>query len=418
MPETYPIRTISADEFVALTEVPAQAFLQTWPAEGIEHERTVIEYDRTISAFDDELMVGSGSAHSFQLTVPGGNAAAAGVTLISVLPAYRRRGILTGLMDCLLADAADRGEPVAILFSSQAAIYGRFGFGLATMHQRLQLDSGAGLLAAGGEAEAIQTPRLRDTEPRAAVAELAAVFDRALSNQPGVLARPAAWWDYLLADVPSMRPPGASPLRCTIAADDDGPRGYALYRTQPGRSQDYRPAGSVRIRELTATDPAATAALWTDLLSRDLVSEVIAPMQPVGDPMLAMLADPRQARPAPVDGLWLRLIDVPAALCQRRYSCAADLVLEVSDRVLGENSGRWRLRTAGPDTDETPTCERTGAPADVRVPVQALGAGYLGAPRFAQLAAAGHVAELTPGALARLSTAMSWDPAPFSPMMF
>jgi predicted acetyltransferase len=418
MTETYPIRTINADEFADLAEVPARAFGQAIPPEAIEHESTIIEFDRTIAAFDGELMVGSGTARSFRLTVPGATVPAAGVTMISVLPTYRRRGILTGLMSRLLADAAGRGEPLAILFATEAGIYGRFGYGIASMHQWLRFGRGEGTLRAGPEAPGNGTWRVRATEPQAARADLAAVLEAVRPHQPGMLARDDRWWDYILADLPAARPGGASPLRCTIAEDDAGPRGYALYRTQLDWGEDHLAAGTVRINELLTADPGATAALWTDLLSRDLVSEIVAPMRPIDDPLLAMLADPRRARPAPADGLWLRLIDLPAALCQRSYSSAADLVLEVTDQMFGDNAGRWRLRTSGPDAGQPTTCERTDDAADLRLTVQALGAGYLGAPVLGQLAAAGHIAELTPGALARLRTAMSWDRLPFSPRIF
>jgi predicted acetyltransferase len=417
MAETYPIRTIDADEFTALADVPAQAFLETWPPEVIENERKVIEFDRTIAAFDGETMTGSASTHSFQLTVPGGSAAAAGVTFVSVLPSYRRRGILTSLMHRMLADASAHGESLAILFASQAGIYGRFGFGLASLHQRVTLGPAAGKLVPGAEATGRGTTRVLAVEPHAAAAELASVFDAVLVEQPGMLARTGQWWEHILADLPAMRR-GQSPLRCILAEDDAGTRGYALYRTKSGWGDDHIPAGSVYIRELFALDAAATAALWTDLLTRDLVTEVVASMRPVDDPMLAMLADPRQARPSPTDGLWLRFVDLPAALRRRRYCAPADLVIEVSDPMLEWNSGRWRLQTDGSGATGAASCERTDDPADLRMPVQALGAAYLGAPCFAQLAAAGHIAELTPGTLARLGTAMSWDRAPFSPMVF
>ncbi len=418
MAETYLIRTINADEFADLTQVAASAFGQSLPDEGIEHERKLLEFDRTIAALDGDQMVGSAAAYSVRLTVPGGSAAAAGITFVSVRPTYRRRGILTSLMSWLLADAVRRHEPLAILFATEASIYGRFGFGMASMHQRLKFGRGEGTLAAGAEAQGKRTPRLREAEALAARDDLASVFNAVLPRQPGTLAREAKWWDHILADPPALRPSGLSPLRCVIAEDDAGPRGYALYRTQLTWDEDHLAAGTLRVRELTAIDPPATAALWTDLLSRDLTSEVIAQIRPIDDPVLAMLADPGRARPAPTDGLWLRLVDLPAALCMRRYSVATDLVLEVSDQFLGTNAGRWRLRTGGPDASEPAACDRTGEPADLRLSVQALGAGFLGAPRVGQLAAAGHIAELTQGSLARLGTAMSWDRAPFSPMIF
>jgi predicted acetyltransferase len=422
MTEAHPIRTITPEEFEALTEVPNQAFLHTWPREALERERLTTEYDRTLVALDDQRMVGTGAAYSYQLAVPGGSVPAAGVTMIAVLPSYRRRGILTGLMTRLFSDAQSRSEPVAILFATEAGIYGRFGYGLGTQHQELTIRRGEGQLAVGPAAAALPGDlRLRETEPLQARAELATVFDTVFARQPGTLARDDRWWTYRLTDVPSLRSPGASAPRCLLAEDDHGARGYVLYQTKPGWDDYHLAAGSLHVRELHATDPAAYAALWADVLSRDLVAEVNALMRPIDDPLLALLADPRRARPAPADGLWVRLIDVRAALTRRSYAAPADVVLDVIDPVISGNAGLWRLRTTGRPASggsETTTCERAQGAADVRVTVQALGASYLGGASFGQLAGAGQVAELTPGALAALAAAMSWDRAPYSGMMF
>jgi predicted acetyltransferase len=418
MNQSYPIRAIGADEFAALAEVDAQAFLEPWTPEVLQHEQITAEFDRTFAAFDGDQMAGSGANYSFQLTVPGDTVPAAGVTRIAVLPSHRRRGILTAMMACLFADAAGQGEPVAILFASESAIYGRFGFGLASMAYDLTIRRGEGRLAIGSITAGQAGPvRLRAAEPLAAKAELAAVFDAERAGRPGMLARDERWWTSRLTDGPALRPAGTSPLRCLLAEDDNGPRGYALYRTKPNWDSAHLAEGLLQIREMHALDPAATAALWSDLLSRDLVGEVYAWMRPLDEPLLALLADPRRARPTLGDGLWLRLIDLPDAMRRRRFAAAADLVLEVSDPVIAGNDGRWRLQTSGPAGGPA-SCERTEAAADIRLTVAALAAGYLGGAHLSQLAGAGHVAELTPGALAALGTALSWDRPPFSGMLF
>jgi predicted acetyltransferase len=415
MSASYPIRPITPDEFEAFGEVPGQAFLAEWPAEAREIERQVTEFDRTIAAFDGAQIVGTAGAYTFRLTVPGGAADAAGISSVSVLPSHRRRGILTDMMRHLIMDARQRGEAMAILFASESGIYGRFGFGVATWQQRIRIARGDGRLAVGAAVPEFKEPRLRFTGPAEARSDLQRVFDAALPGRPGTLARNRAWWDVLLSDPPTSRD-GMSPLRCVVAEDDAGPRGYTLYRTQPSWT-DGLADGTLRLRELIALDPAAEAALWGDLFSRDLVGQVIAPSRPVDDPLLAMLADPRRAQPLVSDALWVRLIDLAAAMVQRRYACAVDIVLDVVDPSLPDNAGRWRLTSGGPD-DGSPRCERSTAPADLLVAAQALGAGYLGGASFGQLAAAGYVSELTPGALKRLAAATSWDPRPWCSMMF
>jgi predicted acetyltransferase len=422
MTERYPLRPITPDEFDDFCAVPVQAFNDSEPqAELTELERLVFEFDRSLAAFDGDAIVGTTAAYSFQLTVPGGITSAGGVTFVSVLPTHRRRGVLSAMMRHQLADIAARGEAVAALYASEAAIYGRYGYGCASGQLSLTVRRGEGTLSpavTGGTGAGGAGPvRLRAAPPSELRAELAKVYDAAVPHRPGMLARDERWWQAILAD-PEFHRRGMSAQKCLLVGDDAGPRGYALYRTKPDWDNDDLPYGRLSVRELIATDPAAAAALWADLLTRDLIGEVVAGHRPVDDPLLDMLADRRRARPYLADGLWVRLIDVGAALRQRRYSCPADLVIEVTDDLLPANAGRWRLQCPGPADGGTPSCERTGAAADIVLPVAALGAGYLGGTRLGALAAAGLVTERKKGAVARLSAAMYSDPAPWCPSMF
>ncbi len=246
------------------------------------------------------------------------------------------------------------------------------------------------------------------------------MFELALAQRPGLYARTEPWWDRVLFDLDSSG--GESrPIRCLLAEDDSGPRGYALYTTTSRWDEDgFLPDGVLEVNESIATDPAAAAALWGDLLSRDLVNEFHARLRPVDDPLLYLMADPRRLRPLVTDGLWIRLVDVGAALAQRHYACPVDVVIEVTDELCPQNQGRWQLTVAAAASPVgfRATCDRTTAPADVALPVAALGAAYLGGTRLGSLAEAGLVTETRAGSLAVLSTAMSWEPAPWCPMIF
>ena len=78
--------------------------------------------------------------------MPGATVPAAGVTIVTVHPTHRRRGILSTMMDRQLADLHERGEPIAVLRASEAAIYGRFGY--AAGHPRARPRAGTGPAAA------------------------------------------------------------------------------------------------------------------------------------------------------------------------------------------------------------------------------------------------------------------------------
>jgi predicted acetyltransferase len=411
---SYPIRPVREDEFDAFHAVDEHAFNGSPPSgRQRSHELSRFEFDRSLAAFDGLVPVGIAGAYSFLMRVPGATAPVAGVSWVAVLPSHRRRGILTRLMRRQLTDIRARGEAVAALYASEAGIYGRFGYGLASSHASYAIRRGEGALAR--RAPAVPEPvRLRIAGPEQARAELAKVYDAVLETRPGFVARDSRWWDSVLFD-PEEERKGASPLRCVLAEDEAGPRGYALYSAVDRWDEDrFLPDNVLTVREMLAADPAATAAIWGNLLSRDLVGEVRARLRPVDDPLPHLMADPRRLRAGVADGLWVRLTDVGAALALRRYACPVDAVIQVADDLLGENAGRWHLQ----GDRSSAACERTAAEADVTLGVSELGAAYLGGTRLGSLAAAGLVTEHRPGALAALSAAMSWDPAPWCPVLF
>jgi predicted acetyltransferase len=415
----YLIRPVAEDELAGFLAVDQHASHGT-PLSERAHANLLarLEFDRTLAALDGDTIIGTAGVFSFQMRVPGAMAAVAGVSLVAVLPSHRRQGILSALMRRQLADVNERDEAVAVLFCSESGIYGRYGYGRASWQAAYRLQRGEGALAPGAPAD--PGLRLRIAEPRSARAELAKVYDLALAERPGLYARTEPWWDRLLTDLHSDG--GSSrPIRCLLAEDDSGPRGYAVFTSAERWDEDAGlPEGVLEVSEAIAADPAATAALWGNLLSQDLLSEFHARMRPVDDPLLYLLADPRRIRSVVSDGLWIRLVDVGSALMQRHYACPVDVVIEVADELCPQNAGRWRLaaEAGAAPAGFRATCERTTVPADVMLPVRALGAAYLGGTRLRALAKAGLVTEATPGSLAALSTAMSWEPAPWCPMTF
>jgi predicted acetyltransferase len=409
----YPIRPIEEGDFDSFVTVDEHAFHGSPLSES--GRRVVLdrfEFDRTLAAFDGTTPVGVTMCYSFQLSVPGQEVLpAAGVTFVAVLPTHRRRGVLNSLMRRQLADVRDRGEPLAILWASESVIYSRYGYGRASWYLTFTLRRGEGTLARSAPSDG--RLRLRLAEPDAALPELAKVYDAMLPIRPGFFGRNDAWWRSTIHD-PAEDRDGASPLRCLLAEDASGPRGYALY-SGVDTWTDFLPENVLKVRELMAVDPAASAALFTDLLSRDLTSEFRVQRRPVDDPLLYQLTDPRRTRPVLNDGLWVRIVDVPRALAGRRYSCPVDAVIEVRDEILPSNAGRWRL-TAGPDG--LASCVRATEPADLALDVTELGAAYLGGTKLGAIAGAGLVSERRPGAVRQLSAAMSWDPAPWCPLVF
>ncbi|MFD3697699.1 GNAT family N-acetyltransferase [Streptomyces sp. NPDC058646] len=380
--------------------------------------RTLTEPERSLGVWDGADCVGSASAFSFRLSVPGGALVpAAGVTMVGVAPTHRRRGVLSSMMRRQLDDVRAGGEPLAVLTASDPAIYGRFGYGTATYALSVEVDTARVRLSVPPGTDEV---RLRLVDPQEALADCERVYAELVTRRPGMPARRPGWERQAVTDPPEDRE-GASALKCVVAERPDGSvAGYARYRVKP----DWDPAGAagkVEVADLDALDPAATAALWRYLFSVDLTWTVRAGKRPVDDPLLHLVSDVRRSRPSMRDSLHVRLVDLPAALEARTYGSAVDVVLEVEDVFCPWNAGRWRL-TAGAgaavEGSGKVSCTRTEEPAELRLSVRELGAAYLGGISLTSLAAAGRVSELRPGALTETSRAFAGDVAPWLPHGF
>ncbi len=403
----YTLRAAATEDWDELNRVLGLAFNEELEDDATEVERAVWEPERTVLAhFGDEL-AGVAGAYTRDLTVPGGVIGSAHVTMVGVEPTYRRRGVLTGMMGRLFEDAQRLGEPVAHLWASEGKIYQRYGYGLAA--QRLTFD-------AVREAQ-LRLPvtdpggRLRSAVPGDVVADLQKVYEQVRADRPGWSSRDERWWQHTVADPKSWRD-GATSLRALVHEGPGGVDGYALYRIK----NDWQSGGTnaVQVREAVAGNPGAYQAIWHFLLNVDLTRRAAYRMAAIDEPLLYLINEPNLLNAKQQESLWLRLVDVPAALAARRYAAPVDVVLEVEDPVIGSNTGRWHL-TGDPGTA---SCTRTDRPADLWCDLAALGAAYLGGAALATLAAAGRVRELVPGTLERASTGFGWHRAPSATEVF
>ena len=422
-PETSVESTVAAkkitDAIMASEEFAIEAWLRPVAAGFGSHdidrdhlagERSIMEFDRFLGARDDGEFVGGAGAYSFEMTLPGGTTApAAGVTAVSVAPTHRRRGILTGLMERQLVDVAARGEPFAVLNASEADIYRRFGYGAATTVETTRIAT-----------ERSQFTREPDTAGDLALLTreeaaklLHAFFDEHRLRVPGALSRTEAWWGIMTGELESWKGGGKTfhVVHRTAGAEVDG---FAIY-TVSGGSDNFLAAGEVEVRELYGADPEVEAALWRYCYDIDLVTTVRALRRPPDDHLRLRLADPRQLQvTGSHDLLWVRVVDVAAALAARRYSGEGSLVLEVDDAFRPDSGGRFRL-VGGPDGAE---CERTTDEPDLSLSVPQLGATVLGGVPFWLLRRAGLIQEHRRGAAADADAMFVCRPAPYCTAMF
>lgn len=375
--------------------------------EGRERHHALLARCGRIGAYDGDTLVGFMAAHEFRLSVPGADLPCPGLTFVSVAPTHRRRGVLTALMAEQLRRASAAGSPLAALWASEAAIYGRFGYGGATTGVTIEIDSTRPLPLR----IAPDRRPLRLVAPDEALAVIGPFHEAARATRAGRPTRsPERWTQEWLAEQ-DEEDEELSPPRIIVLGDPGEPvAGYVLYRTKPeDDSGPVRTPGLVRVEELEADTPAVAAALWECLAALDLTGRVTAWGRPADDPLLHFAADRDQVRvTAQFPALWLRLVDVRAALTERSWAAPVELVLELTDVRLPANAGRFRLK-AGPGGA---AYEPARAAPDLALDVRELAACYLGGTRAVELVAAGLVAEHTPGAAAALDAALRTDLLP------
>lgn len=379
--------------------------------------RSVTEHERSVGMWDGDECVGTAGAFTFGLTVPGGGVvSAAGVTMVSVAATHRRRGILTAMMRRQLDDVRSWGQPVALLTASEPEIYGRFGYGAGTRQLSAEIDTSRVSFRVPEDDGAEAGIRLRYVAPHDARESIESVYARLVPGRPGMLERRPGWDRKLLLDTPESRE-GASALQCVLARRGEGDAaevvGYALYRIKPTWDA-AGPRGTVVVDQLAALDPVTHATLWRFLGGIDLTSSVSVSNLPVDDAFQFLVSDVRRSNIRLRDSLYVRLVEVGAALAARAYQAPVDVVLEVDDAFCPWNEGRWRLT----GDDKGASCERTADAADLSLSVRELASMYLGDTSPAALARAGLVRELRPGALAEASVAFTSPVAPWLPHGF
>ncbi|MEU5367359.1 GNAT family N-acetyltransferase [Streptomyces sp. NPDC005925] len=363
------------------------------------------ELDRSLGVWDGAECVGTTGAFRFRVTVPGGaSVPTAGVTMVSVAATHRRRGVLTSMMRRQLDDVHSWGEPLAVLTASEPAIYGRFGYAAATFQRSAEMDTSRTALSVPPGTDDV---RLRYAAPGEVLDACEAVYAELVKRRPGMTARMPGWERLALLDPEGDRD-GASPLQCVVAERDGRVVGYARFRVRPAYEESGH-NGTVRLQDLDALDPAADAALWRFLFGVDLTTTLVTSSRPVDDTWQYLVSDIRRCRPRTRDQMYVRLVDVGAALEARTYQAPVDVVFEVEDNFCAWNAGRWRLTGDARGA----SCVRTRDAAELALTVRELGAAYLGGVSLAALGAAGRVRELRRGALAEAAVGFGSTVAPW-----
>ncbi|WP_084102915.1 GNAT family N-acetyltransferase [Demequina sp. NBRC 110051] len=410
-PDGYRLISTDASRAVEVLHVTSFAFAFTVPQKDADFITRVYPFGagRAVEVADAARgTVGTlAAAHTsfrFHLAVPGGRSiATSGLSWVSVHPGHRRRGLLTAMIADHFANSRARGEAISALYASETQIYQRFGYGLAARTAMVELSRGAKMREVAGADELI-------------VEIDSASYDRhapVLQEVQAAMTRPGSIVDFeevtvaeAFLDIEADRD-GADELRIVIVRDGERPLAWALLNRKANWDL-HSPDGKVQVRAWGSAAAHATARLMRVLVDFDLMSKTAISRIALDDETLHLLVDPRGARASIEDNLWVRVLDVAAALEGRGYAADCDVTVAIADPQVPDNAGTWRIRVTGGEA----TVTRTDDDADLSMSIQELGAAYLGGTSIATLTRAGLVTEHRDGAASELSRAMLSDLAP------
>jgi predicted acetyltransferase len=400
------IRAIAPDEFEEMRRAMGLVFGFD-PPEGEGRFLRLLPLDRTRCGFEDGRMISTSGALDLSMTVPGGEVACGGTAAVSVAPTHRRQGLLREMMRAHLDDVNEHEEPIAALWASDSAIYGRFGYGCASICYEVVVDRDH----VDWNRLSPQPEQVRMIERHEAIEVAPPLYDRLRAEVPGFFGRVPEWWEDRSFRDSEFARHGSTTLRYAVVDGEDGITGFAAYRSKSNWDEGHG-AGEVVVKDLFASNPGAWAGLWSLVINQDLMARTKADLRPPWDPIFDMLAGTRRARAIRSDALWVRIMDVPAALVARSYSAPVDVVLGVNDPI-GDVSGSYRLRA---DSDGA-ECAPTKQEPTVLIDLEDLSSGYLGRSRFRLLARSGRLTG-DPHTLTSLDAAFTWDPQPWCPEIF
>lgn len=356
-----------------------------------------------LGGFEGETLRGVTNGYASTIALPGGGRVShLSVTHVGVSPEATRRGVARQLLTEQLRRARAEGYVVAGLRASDARIYGRYGYGIASWSVRHELD-----IPRAGLAASVPREGLRLVDAR----ESFALFRRIAATDPAPRAATLARWEGWWAMQEFRVRHGSTPFHAVVFGPEGAERGHLRFHVEPSDNWFTSPRRTVIVDDLIAHDDEAWRALIGHLFSQDILHRVVFPSRPVDDPLPLLIGDPRALEiSGQRDESWVRPLDLNALLDARSYGGAQPVAIAVEDPLFAENAGTWAIGPQG--------TARSAATPEARLAIADLTALVFGAQTASQLAAAGRLGGASPETVERLGEIFATRRKPHSGISF
>ena len=334
--------------------------------------------DWTLCALIDGKLVSSFTAIPFTMRANGNSVALAGVSTVGTQPEYRRQGLLRRIQTQAFADMRDRGQSLAALWASQAAIYQRYGYAMTTVLRSYRVDTTDISFHDGvwgsGHVERLSVNDAFDV--------IKSIYIRFVENRICYLHRSKALW--LQNAMEEIEEQG--PIHAGVHFDDEGNAdGYIIYTLRAGKVDHATRGQEIIVRDMAWLSMDGYRSLWEWLKRHDLVGQVSYRRAATDDPAVELFAEPRLLHSVDHEGIWLRIVDATGALGDRAYSSEGDVTIGLTDDPLTPwNNRSIRLEASPEGAHVTPSKS-----SDLQMSAKALASLYSGFRTARQLRAWG-----------------------------
>ncbi|MFN8508787.1 MAG: GNAT family N-acetyltransferase [Dehalococcoidia bacterium] len=405
---TVEIRPCRQDEIEEYSRVVAYVFAEDSP-DAMNEEIRNTSPDWTTCAFVDGRLATTMGAYPFTVRLNGNPVHMGGVTQVGTLPNYRRQGLLRKVMQQGFETMRERNQPFAILWASMAAIYQRFGYGIAADMATYEFDPRVAQFETRHEAPGSITM----TTAEEAFATIKQLYIQWAGPRNMAIHRASVLWQ---AD--NLRPARkGAPVYAAVYRNADGEaRGHVTYGTRNRERAAPGPGQELKVTDFIALDMEAYRALWEYLCRHDLVGTIVMPnVLPVDDPAPGLLLEPRMLQRRTQDAIWMRVVHVEKALAARPYGTRGELTVRIDgDAMCPWNDATWLIETDGPAA----MVSRTDRAPDLTMRPNGLAPLISGHTSATVLHRAGAIEAADPRALTTADALFRTEYAPFTPNHF
>lgn len=332
-----------AEELARFHAVESYVFANN---DGYDADSAPMDPGWTTCAFVDGKLATTLGTLPFTVRLNGNPVPMGGVTAVGTLPEERRRGLLRQVMREALSTMRDHGQAYAILWASMAAIYQRFGYGLASSRVRYSFDP----RFASFQRDEPATGSVTMTPVQDAFPIIKQLYIQWASPRNLHLHRATPLWEI---DVLRAHPKTLKVYVAIYRNTDGEARGYAVYTTTESQQDGPGPNQVLDVKDFIWLDLEAYRALWEYLRRHDLVGKIqMTGVVAEDDPAPDLLLEPRMLNRRTTDGIWMRIVDLEEAVPQRPYGARGELTFAIDgDDMCPWNNGTFLLETDGTMTD-------------------------------------------------------------------